>query len=222
MNERRALRDIWRSMIRRCDDPRLTSYRSYGGRGIRVHPSWYDFGQFAHDIGPRPSSGHSIDRYPNNDGHYEPGNVRWATAKEQAANRAPKFSRQSPEEKAVSLAKFSAAGRRAAALHRKPPKLCLQCGNPYDPRARTATGTLPGHAYGDRKYCSHECYWRSKAALTDEQVRQARQDWHTGTSISDLARRHGLHRITMRDILRRLTYRHVAGSHFGSRSHGPV
>jgi hypothetical protein len=56
----------------------------YGGRGIQFR--FNSFEEFLTEIGKRPSSLHSIDRI-DNDGHYEKGNVRWATTKEQAANR---------------------------------------------------------------------------------------------------------------------------------------
>jgi hypothetical protein len=76
------------SMISRCTNPNTPHYYRYGGRGIRVHKGWRNnFLAFFDHVGPRPSTAHSLDRYPNNDGHYKPGNVRWATAKEQAANR---------------------------------------------------------------------------------------------------------------------------------------
>jgi hypothetical protein len=79
---------VWAGMIERCTSPGYHHWSSYGGRGIKVHESWLkDFAAFFADVGPRPSLAHSLDRYPNNDGNYEPGNVRWATAKEQAANR---------------------------------------------------------------------------------------------------------------------------------------
>lgn len=90
------LYDAWYSMVCRCHDPRNVAYARYGGRGIRVHEPWRDPAVFIADIeasiGPRPEgkhpSGkplHTLDRI-DNDGHYEPGNVRWATATEQQAN----------------------------------------------------------------------------------------------------------------------------------------
>lgn len=86
---------IWASMNQRCSLVTHKFFHRYGGRGIKVCDQWrLDFAQFYKDVGPRPSPKHSIDRYPNNDGNYEPGNVRWATPLEQARNRAPAPGRQ--------------------------------------------------------------------------------------------------------------------------------
>jgi len=74
---------------RRCSDPSHPYFHRYGGRGIRMAPEWKDKAVFIHtvleEIGPRPE-GTSLDRTDRN-GHYAPGNIRWATPKEQAANR---------------------------------------------------------------------------------------------------------------------------------------
>lgn len=76
----------WRGMRFRCQNPKATHYRHYGGRGIKVAPEFESFEYFISHIGRKPSPNHSLDRI-NNNGHYEPGNVRWATKLEQQANR---------------------------------------------------------------------------------------------------------------------------------------
>jgi len=75
----------WKDMKARCSNPNLRNYPDYGGRGIRVCQRWIDsFENFLADMGQRPD-GLSLERI-NNEGNYEPGNCKWATAKEQANN----------------------------------------------------------------------------------------------------------------------------------------
>lgn len=77
----------WVGMRARCYDANSDSYKHYGARGIKVCDRWKDdFAAFYADMGPRPSSRHSIDRKDVN-GNYEPGNCRWATPEEQASNK---------------------------------------------------------------------------------------------------------------------------------------
>lgn len=68
----------------RCTNPNSKSWDCYGGRGIRF--SFMSFEQFFAELGLRPSPRHSLDRV-DNEGHYEPGNIRWATREEQSNNR---------------------------------------------------------------------------------------------------------------------------------------
>lgn len=77
----------WCHIKDRCLNSKNKKWRHYGGRGITIHHGWVDdFQSFLDHIGPRPGPGHSVDRI-NNDGNYEPGNVRWATYTEQNRNR---------------------------------------------------------------------------------------------------------------------------------------
>jgi hypothetical protein len=68
---------IWNSMRQRCQNPKIATFKFYGGRGITVCRAWAEsFDAFLRDVGPRPSPDLVLDRI-DKAGNYEPGNVRW-------------------------------------------------------------------------------------------------------------------------------------------------
>jgi hypothetical protein len=87
--------NCYRNMVGRCTRPWHPNWKHYGGRGITIYPEWLGDGGFLkftayllENLGPFPGKGREIDR-KNNDGNYEPGNLRWATRKQQVHNTRP-------------------------------------------------------------------------------------------------------------------------------------
>lgn len=77
---------VWIGIKSRCLNPKAPNYENYGGRGIGICDRWKNsYENFIADVGERPSMKHTLDRV-DNDGDYEPGNVRWATRREQLSN----------------------------------------------------------------------------------------------------------------------------------------
>lgn len=76
----------WASMKNRCVSPNHSSYKNYGGKGIKVCERWKNFENFYTDMGDPPFKRASLERINNLEG-YNPDNVRWATYKEQARNK---------------------------------------------------------------------------------------------------------------------------------------
>ena len=125
-NTAHPLYKTWIGMKRRCSNPNEVGFVYYGGRGITVCASWLgSFEAFLADMGERPT-GLTLDRI-NNDGNYEPGNCRWATAREQAMNRScsvveakrPYTIRVSPEQLARWEASAAGLGRSLSGLIRE-------------------------------------------------------------------------------------------------------
>lgn len=77
--------ETWRGMKERCQNPKSTTYPSYGGNGISICDRWQSFENFYADMGKRPN-GHTLDRI-DSAGNYEPSNCRWATVVQQNRNR---------------------------------------------------------------------------------------------------------------------------------------
>lgn len=77
---------VYTSMVNRCTNPNYLEYHLYGGRGIKVSPEFDSFEKFISHVGKRPSKGYQLDR-ENNEGDYEPKNVKWVTKEVNARNK---------------------------------------------------------------------------------------------------------------------------------------
>ena len=81
------LRTVWDHMLHRCNDPKDKRYKNYGGRGIEVKFACFeDFFSYVTNVLKADPRGLTIDRIDNN-GHYEPGNIRFVTRAENNRNK---------------------------------------------------------------------------------------------------------------------------------------
>lgn len=86
-HSRTPLYKLWANVKDRCANPNNPYFHNYGGRGIAMHLEWRsNFLSFKEAVGTRPSPQHTLERIDNNE-NYAPGNVTWATKKEQARNQ---------------------------------------------------------------------------------------------------------------------------------------
>lgn len=87
-NKKTSEYSAWISVKHRCYKEKNCRYKYYGAKGVKMCDRWLNsFENFIADMGFKPSPLHSLDRFPNKEGNYEPGNCRWATIEQQARNK---------------------------------------------------------------------------------------------------------------------------------------
>lgn len=186
---------IWRGMLRRCSaaETSARTRRLYYDRGIRVADEWScgldGFRAFAEHIGPRPSFEHTIDRIDNN-GNYEPGNVRWATREQQQNNKRGKVLLEfNGEFKYLYQWADSIGLSRSAFLRRLQRGWTMQ---------EIMTVSKVKSRQGERA---------GQAKLTDEAVREIRS---RTISIREMAAKYGVSQAAICLVLSGKTWRHVS------------
>lgn len=190
-------------MIRRCYITTSHNYRYYGARGISVCQAWRDsYAAFLAHIGTRPSDKHSLDRI-DNDGNYEPGNVRWATYTEQNRNNRNNTVVTVGTETKVLTAWADDLGVSqqlvSARVHSgwdaeeavTTPKVAST-----DREYGRTVDRLPGSGHPNHK-------------LTEDEVVAARAERAKGARVIDLADEYGVSKSTMSTALRGLAWKHV-------------
>lgn len=188
------LYSTWQSMVRRCHgSPDVRTWAAYGGRGISVCEEWRgSFVAFVAAVGPRPSPNHSLDRIDNN-GNYEPGNVRWATRREQQGNR-----------RATRTIELSGSRLRVADVARAsgldPTTIVTRLRNGWSANDAVSLPTVT--TAGMRNH---------KAKLTDDLVKQIRARSGAGESAVALSQETGVDYSTIRRVVNRKSWRHIPG-----------
>jgi len=74
---------FWANAIQGCRNVRSRAWLYYGARGVRFHEDWRFFRVFILDVGARESNDHVLERFPDKNGDFKPGNVQWITKAEQ-------------------------------------------------------------------------------------------------------------------------------------------
>lgn len=98
----------WQMMKNRCLNPRAMDYAFYGARGITIDPRWLNYSNFLIDMGPRPTTKHTLERVNNALGYYK-ANCVWATRLRQARNR-PQYNKLT-KQKADHIRQLYATGK---------------------------------------------------------------------------------------------------------------
>jgi hypothetical protein len=174
----------WACMLTRCRNQNSKSFPNYGGRGISICSEWEIFENFLRDMGERPI-GKTLDRYPDNNGNYEPGNCRWATRKEQRLN-------------SLQVRWYKHEGKT---------KCLTDWCRIFNIRYETAINRIDviGMSFLDAMTCPNK-----SRKFSDEQVAHMRRSHLSGISASELSRTYGVCPGTMCDIVNGQTYAKVA------------
>lgn len=189
-NSRYILRGIWKGMIYRCYNPSIRVFYRYGGRGISVCDEWRgSFTAFAQYVGERPGPKYQLDRI-NNDGNYEPGNVRWATPKQNCRNSS-KVKNMLVNGRYMSVAELA----ETLGIHANTVRTRLRLGWSLDDVLRVGAAKVVGVA--TRKF-------------SQEQVNAIRKQLADGIKDAEIARGIGCSQNTIGRIKRGLTYTKTA------------
>lgn len=199
------LYSIWAGILKRCTNANSRSYLHYGGRGISVCEEWqHDFQAFHTHVSQLPhcgEAGYSIDRI-DNDGNYEPGNVRWSTASQQTRNQR-RNRLYTYNGKSQCLAEW--AEEYAIDYGRLKGRIKLgwtmedALNNPNG--VRRAGKNRPVYPYGER---------HQHAKLTDADVINIRKRHTQGETCTHIAAEYGMSRGAIAKIIKRETWTHLS------------
>lgn len=156
---RHPLYRVWQSMKDRCLNPKCTRYEYYGGRGIKICDRWLEFKTFLVDIEDLYKPGLTIDRIDNN-GDYEPGNIRWSTSSEQNSNKR--------------MQRNNTSGKTGVCWHRQKGKWSAYIGINGEQK-RLGYFADKQDAIDARKAAEEDKAWDKKASATKPTAKKKRQ-----------------------------------------------